>query len=280
MWKRLLLICVILCGGMQHPTVARAGDDGHKEILGIPGIESYRQMYLIGTFNDKNNFASVYGRSLGSQYREAEVKFQLSFQALIYDGKDFQVGGSYTQQSYLQAFNKPLSSPVRETDYEPEVFIRWQDKKHPWFGENTFYRFGFDHQSNGQSRPLSRSWNRLYGEVKLQDPDDRWVAAVRAWWRIPEKAANNDNPNITQYYGYWQFDGRWTPFKDNKVHLMLRDNLRVKNRSAVQIDWSWKPPVFDDFSLYAQAFFGYGENLIDYQNYNTRFGAGIILTNW
>jgi phospholipase A1/A2 len=274
------LFCVLGSMLVMQGTALAGNDGDSKRVLGIPGIESYRQMYLIGTFNDRNNFIPVYGRTLGSQYRESEVKFQISFQAMLYDGEDFQIGGSYTQQSYWQLFNKPLSAPFRESDYEPEAFVRWQDKKHPLFGEDTFYRFGFDHQSNGQSNPLSRSWNRLYGEVKLQDPDDKWVAAVRAWWRIPEKAANDDNPNITQYYGYWQFDGRWTPFKDNKIHLMLRDNLRIKNRSAVQVDWSWKPPVFTDFSLYAQAFFGYGENLIDYQNYNTRFGAGILLTNW
>jgi len=284
MRHRLLLVYAVSCG-MFHPLGALAADAGEElqeKRVYIPGIEKYRQMYLMGTFNDRNNYRVVYGPTLGTQYREAEVKYQISFQGLLYKGKKYQIGGSYTQQSYWQLFNRPISSPFRETNYEPEIFIRWKETNQPLFDLPTYYRFGFDHQSNGRSRPLSRSWNRLYAEVKLHDPDDRWVGAVRAWWRVPEKAASDDNPDITQYYGYWQFDGRYSldDEGDQKIHVMLRNNLRVKNRSAVQVDLSWKPSYFSDFSLYAQFFGGYGENLIDYRSFNTRFGAGILLTNW
>jgi len=284
MLKRLLMAWVVCCG-VIHPPAALADDAAQgvqEDPSFIHGIEKYRQMYLMGTFNDRNNYRAVYGPTLGTQYREAEVKYQISFQGLIYKGDVYQLGASYTQQSYWQLFNRPISSPFRETNYEPELFVRWQEKKYQLFDEPTFYRLGFDHQSNGRSKPFSRSWNRLYGEVKLHDADDRWVGAIRAWWRIPEKPANDDNPNITQYYGYWQFDGRYSldDAGDKKVHVMLRNNLRVRNRSAVQVDLSWKPSYFTDFSFYAQFFGGYGENLIDYQNFNTRFGAGILLTNW
>jgi len=284
MRKQWLAACVVWCG-VIHPLAALADEAVETKRVKhayIAGIEKYRQMYLMGTFNDRNNYRAVYGPTLGTQYREAEVKYQISFQGLLYKGEDYQIGGSYTQQSYWQLFNKPISSPFRETNYEPEIFIRWQDKKRPLLDTPTFYRFGFDHQSNGRSRPLSRSWNRIYGEVKLHDEDDRWVGALRAWWRIPENAASDDNPDITQYYGNWQFDGRWTVDDEerHKLHVMLRDNLRVKNRGAVQVDWSWRYEGFSDFSFYAQFYGGYGENLIDYKSFNTRFGAGILLTNW
>ncbi|PIS19380.1 MAG: hypothetical protein COW19_03095 [Zetaproteobacteria bacterium CG12_big_fil_rev_8_21_14_0_65_55_1124] len=120
----------------------------------------------------------------------------------------------------------------------------------------------------------------VYGEVKLQDPDDVWLGALRGWWRIPEKAAKDDNPGITNYYGFWQFDGRYTlgDERKHKLHLMLRDNLHRKNKGAVQLDWSWR--IFHDFSLYVQGFYGYGENLIEYNYVSARIGAGVLLTNW
>jgi len=244
----------------------------------IQGIESYRQSYiLLDSYNDHYNYNSIYGPAVGNTYMHQEVKFQISFQGVIADIGSKELGFSYTQQSYWQLYNTPLSAPFRETNYEPELFIRWQDSENPLLGKDTFYRLGFDHQSNGQSQPHSRSWNRLYGEVKLQDPNDVWVGALRAWWRIPEKASRDDNPNITQYYGFWQFDGRWTPYEDQKIHIMLRDNLHAKNKGAVQLDWSWK--VFHDFSLYAQGFYGYGESLIEHNYVSARVGAGILLTN-
>jgi len=265
-----LLCCTLL---------SLAGNASAGERRMIQGIEPYRQSYLLfDSYNDHYNFRSIYGPTLGSKYIQQEVKFQISFQGVVTEIDRYDLGFSYTQQSYWQLFNTGFSAPFRETNYEPEIFLRWQDENAPLFGKDTFYRFGFDHQSNGQSQPTSRSWNRLYGEVKLQDPNDEWVGAMRAWWRIPEKAAKDDNPDITNFYGFWQFDGRWTPHEKHKVHIMLRDNLHRKNKGAVQLDWSWK--VFRDFSLYAQGFYGYGENLIEYNYVSARIGAGILLTNW
>jgi len=249
----------------------------HKNV--IRGIESYRQNYLlVYSYNDRNNFNAVYGAAQGAPYQQQEVKFQISFQGELAHYNGYNLGLSYTQQSYWQLFNKPLSSPFRENNFEPELFIRWDDARNDTLDIRRYYRLGFDHQSNGRSNPLSRSWNRLYGELSLGDKDDQWLAVLRGWARIPEKAANDDNPDITRFYGFWQFDGRWSPTHEHALHLMLRDNLRSKNRGAVQLDWSWK--VFSDFSLYVQMFHGYGENLIEYNQMNTRVGAGILMTNW
>jgi len=243
------------------------------------GLEQYRQSYLLFyAYNARNNFDAIYGPAVGNQYLQSEVKFQISFQGEAAHYDDYHLGLSYTQQSYWQLFNKPLSAPFRENNFEPEIFVRWADKDNLPDAVQHFYRVGFDHQSNGRSNPYSRSWNRLYGELKLAGKDDEWVAALRAWARIPEKSSNDDNPDITSFYGYWQFDGRWSPTVDHKLHLILRDNLRAKNKGAVQLDWSWN--ILGDFSTYVQLFHGYGENLIGYNHISTRVGAGILLTNW
>lgn len=275
MSKKFIVLLMMLCG-----LVSVADSAAAAERKAIHDFESYRQMYLLfNSYNDHYNFNSIYG---ANQYVQQEVKFQISFQGVItnFDESPYELGASFTQQSYWQLYNTAISSPFRETNYEPELFLRWQPEEQMLLGYKPFYRVGFDHHSNGQSNPHSRSWNRLYGEVKLADPDDVWVAAMRAWWRVPEKAINDDNPDITNFYGFWQFDGRYTlgDKGKHKLHLMLRDNLKSDNKGAVQLDWSWR--VFRDFSLYAQGFYGHGENLIAYNHVSARVGAGILLTNW
>jgi len=285
--NRILLLAAMLCVVLINVEDALAGSKP------IEGMKQYRQSYLLFySYNNQNNFNAVYGPTLGSQYLQNEVKFQISFQGYVYEGDNFDVGLAYTQQSYWQLFNKPLSAPFRENNFEPEIFVQWQGKDN-LLAENvlgqtsSLYRIGFDHQSNGRSDPFSRSWNRIYGEVKLDADDDRWVGALRGWFRVPEKESGDNNRDITRFYGFWQFDGRYSlggkdkngEFKQ-KLHVMLRDNLRINsNKGALQLDWSWKVPD-GDFSLYAQMFYGYGENLIEYNRLNARFGAGILLTNW
>ena len=247
-------------------------------------ISAYKQNYLlVYTHNNTKAYPQVYGPTLGGQYRDEEVKFQISFQGKIWESDAFDIGMAYTQQSYWQLFNKPLSSPFRESNFEPELFIRWKDTD-DFKGFKTNYRFGFDHQSNGRSDPFSRSWNRIYGELQLTKPGSEYnqkspyYMALKTWVRIPEKGANDNNPDITHYYGYWEFNGRLTNGK-HRYHMMLRNNLKPKNnRGAVQLDWSWK--VSEEFDTYVQVFHGYGENLIEYNHRNTRIGAGILLTNW
>ncbi|MDQ6986881.1 MAG: phospholipase A [Mariprofundaceae bacterium] len=279
--NRILLFATILFAVLINTGDALAGGKP------IEGMEQYRQSYLLFySYNNQNHFDAVYGPTLGSQYLQNEVKFQISFQGYIYEGDNFDVGLAYTQQSYWQLFNKPLSAPFRENNFEPEVFVQWKGRDN-LLGRSvldeskTLYRIGIDHQSNGRSDPFSRSWNRMYGEVKLAADDDRWIGALRAWLRVPEKKSADNNRDITRFYGFWQFDGRYSigDADKHKLHVMLRDNLRINdNKGAMQLDWSWK--ILGNFSTYAQVFYGYGENMIEYNRLNARFGIGILLTNW
>ena len=58
----------------------------------------------------------------------------------------------------------------------------------------------FNHQSNGRSDTISRSWNRLIASVGVEQGDLGVLA--RLWWRIPESSDSDDNPTISDYYGW------------------------------------------------------------------------------
>lgn len=117
----------------------------------------------------------------------------------------------------------------------------------------------------------SHSWDRIFAEGIYSYGN--FVASLRAWYRIPEKAEKDDNPDITKYLGYGDlsFGYLW-----NK-HLFtatLRNNLREDNKGAILLDYSY--PIYKNLYLYLQFFNGYGESLQDYNNSINRFGIGIL----
>lgn len=60
--------------------------------------------------------------------------------------------------------------------------------------------------------------------------------------------------------------------------VWLKNNLESDNRSGVEVNWSF--PLAEHLRGYAQIYSGYGENLIDMENSNTRIGIGLALTDW
>ena len=221
----------------------------------------------------------------GEDLDNLEMQFQLSLKAPIAEGlfteQDALFFG-FTVRAFWQAYNKDISAPFRETNYEPEIY--WATPV-PWEilgGDASFVAIGLSHQSNGRSLPFSRSWNRLYAGIAWE----RWryVFALKAWWRIPEDDKDDpldpdgdDNPDIEDYLGNFEFTVAYRKF-DQEVAVMLRNNLDSdENRGAIQVDWTF--PLHRRFRGYVQYFNGYGESLIDYNADIERIGIGILLSD-
>ena len=213
-----------------------------------------------------------------------EAKFQISLKTLLLDNiftDNDALHFAFTGTSYWQVYNKDISSPFRETNYEPELFwsapINWK----PFNVDATALVLGFSHQSNGQAGTLSRSWNRLYANFIWEA--DNFVYSFKPWYRVPEDAKEtpndprgDDNPDIEKYLGHFEFA---TAYRrgDYEFTAMLRNNLRSENRGAFQIDWTF--PLLKNVRGYVQYFNGYGENLIDYNARTQRIGFGFLLSD-
>ena len=234
------------------------------------------------------NFVGYDSTPYQQQYRDDsieadndEVQFQISIKtplAINLFNYNFSLWGAYTNRSFWQFYNGAISSPFRETNHEPEIWAQW-DTDYDILGfENGAARFGIVHQSNGQGGVLSRSWNRIFAEFILERGNA--VVSFKPWFRIPESAADDDNPEITDYLGNYELRLSYK-LDDHVFSLMSRNNLQSGfQRGAIEGAWSF--PIFDYPYLkgYVQYFGGYGESLIDYDHYVNRVGVGIILVDW
>ncbi|MCX5909294.1 MAG: phospholipase A [Deltaproteobacteria bacterium] len=243
-------------------------------------ITPHRSNYMLPfTFNESPNTDSARESGSNKDMKKAEVKFQLSFKVKLWQDildKEMDLWVGYTQQSFWQFYDFEDSSPFRETNYEPELLLNFKTDYNVLGFKGRFINVGLNHQSNGRSELSSRSWNRIVTNLGLEK--NNFSLLLKGWYRIPEAAQDDDNPNIEDYLGYGEVWGYYF-WKKHRFGVMLRDNLKFpSNRGAVQLEWSF--PMIERVSGYVQYFNGYGENLLDYRHNVNRIGIGFILTDW
>jgi phospholipase A1/A2 len=243
-------------------------------------LSPHRSNYILPySYNASPNYEAVRAADPEADLKYEEVTFQLSLKVKVWEdifSQKADLWVAYTQRSFWQFYNFEDSSPFRETDYEPELLLNLRTD-YSFLGlRGRFINVGFNHQSNGQSKPLSRSWNRIVANAGFERGN--FSLLLKGWYRIPESAENDDNPNMEDYLGYGEVWGYYF-WKGNRFGIMLRNNLHFNtNRGAVQLEWSF--PILERIGGYLQYFNGYGESLLDYNHRVNRIGIGFILRDW
>lgn len=210
---------------------------------------------------------------------DTEVKFQISFKFPVVKsifGDNGDLYAAYTNRSFWQLYNKSESSPFRETNHQPEAWLRFYTGWEFLGLRNIANDIGIVHQSNGRSGDLSRSWNRVY--LRFMFEKDNLALYFQPWYRLPEDDDDDDNPDIEDYMGNFEFLSVYK-WRSHEFSFMFRNNLDFsENHGAAQLDWSF--PLYGHLRGYVQWFNGYGESLIDYNANVNSIGAGIKLTDW
>lgn len=254
--------------------------------LGTWNIRSYQPVYVLPGFwtSEKNEFPeSPNGRNTVTKdqnLKSMEAKFQLSLKTKAVEnifGNNGDIWLAYTQSSRWQVYNSEESRPFRETNYEPEASIVFRTNYDLFGLDWRMLGLTFNHQSNGRSDPLSRSWNRVM--LNLGFERNNFALMLRPWYRFEEDLPDDNNPDIVDYVGRGDLTAfyRW---KDHDFSLMLRHTLKGgdDSRGAAQFDWSF--PISGRLRGHFQLFDGYGESLIDYNHKATYVGLGVSLMNW
>jgi phospholipase A1 len=278
---------------ISEPISTPAVTTSEKEVSAIEGriieekkvgvsrfaIIPHRQNYLLAVTYDSDPNTETYEFADEDEPKHFEVKFQLSFKLLLWD-KIFRGNGdlfcAYTQRSWWQLYDQALSSPFRETNYEPEVFVKFDTDFDVLGLRNRLFVIGLNHQSNGRGGVLSRSWNRIYAELVAERGN--FVIGIKPWYRIPEDEEDDDNPNIEKYMGYGELFGAYR-LNEHVLSFMARHNLRPhENKGALELGWSF--PITHNVRGYVQYFNGYGESLVDYCDKASRIGVGLMVFDW
>ncbi|WP_419214001.1 phospholipase A [Maribacter sp. X9] len=246
-------------------------------------ITSYKPIYLsVAKFSSNTNNFPVAENS--NKIPEAtfdldpiEAKFQLSLKTKIFHkmfkGKmDLWMG--YSQTAYWQIYNKKRSRPFRELNYQPEIIANFP-VKFPFLGfETKMVGISLIHESNGQSDPISRSWNRLALHAGFER--NNWQVVLKPWLRLGSKL--DDNENISDFIGRAEANVVYD-WGRQRFRAIARHSLRFGNKSRGSVQLNWSFPIFKNFSGHLQLFDGYGETLIDYNHRQTTFGVGVSLIN-
>lgn len=254
--------------------------------LGTFNVRGYRPVYLMPFFATSKQNSTPYSpnpdNNVTTRQRidNAEAKFQLSLKTKVWQGVFGDAGDvwvGYTQSSRWQIFNDKESRPFRETNYEPDVTLVFDTHFRMLGWDMRMLGIGVNHQSNGRSNPLSRSWNRVIANVGFER--ENWTVILRPWWRISENRLDDNNPDISNYMGR----GEAQIVHERNGHefgLLVRHSLRggADNRGAAQFTWSF--PLAGNLRGYTELFTGYGESLIDYNHNATYFGVGFSVLDW
>lgn len=146
---------------------------------------------------------------------------------------------------------------------------------------------------------LSRSWNRIYGEVIwYQDQKDYRTPSffaddigytegdstlrrisLKVWH--PFAIDDTNNGDISKYFGHFELASDWYLGTRNQIWLttMLRSNLGISapNRTTFQLEASGA--LGGASRWFAQVFHGYGLNLLDYRSSQHSYSIGFELSS-
>lgn len=205
--------------------------------------------------------------------RGLDSRFQLSFKYRPFDPgarvAQYFPGLSSLYFGYTQTSLWDLgadSSPFKDTSYRPSLYYRWLGtgqglKPAEW-------RAGIEHESNGRDGADSRSINIAFitPTWHFEFADSRRLTLSPRFYHYLEKS---DNSDIHRYRGYVDWQARFG--RDDGAVLTALYRHGTGGYSATQLDFSY--PVSDKLFgrtgtfVHLQLFEGYGETLIDYNQY-------------
>jgi phospholipase A1/A2 len=282
------------CRDRQYSALSRFWELEHGSDCGTFTFRGYRPLTVslsAATKKPETPTSPAEGHTgTAIDYQAHEMRVGLSVRTKLAQGiltqddptKKDSLWFGYTQQSTWQLFNDDISRPFRTTDHEPEVvYVYPTDFKLPGGWRWRYAGLGLVHQSNGQSLPYSRSWNRVYlmGGIEL---DNRFTLTARLWKRMNESAKSDDNPDIADYIGRAEIIGRWNLNRDNQLGMTVRNNLRESGRGSIRLEWfkAIGDTTRSSLRWHTQLFHGYGDTLVDYNRKRTVLSVGLSLVDF
>lgn len=238
--------------------------------------DSLRQEFDKGPYFSlyKDNYFIV-GTALGQKPSavNSDVKFQVSISQRLTKSTlpwNTFLFLMYTQKCFWNVFQNSL--PMRDLNFNPGIGLsKPLFSKGRYVGKLTLL---VEHESNGRDSIWSRSWNRISLGASVMI--DEWLMVHGKVW-IPIIDSGN-NKDILKYCGIFQSGVTvTTPNKRFGWSLILvkRAGWNLNFNTIFEFNWLVSSKV--NQSLFVQYYNGYGENLLDYNQFHSRIRVGIII---
>ncbi|SHM66090.1 phospholipase A1 [Duganella sacchari] len=260
-------------------TVSRMVQEWELDRSAKRGVFNFRPHHdtylLLANYSTSSNDAPFKDFTpAGIKSKHVELTYQISckmklIEQLMSSPVDLWFG--YTQNSFWQAYNRAASSPFRETNYQPELMLTTPLALDLGVLDVRYLTLALNHQSNGQTSTLSRSWNRIYAEVGAEK--GKFGVSFRLWKRLDNARSDNDNIDITDFMGHGDVRATYR-FDGHELSVMGRRNFSTRH-GALQFGWAF--PLAANLKGYVQGFSGYGQSLIDYNYSQKSLGAGFLV---
>lgn len=241
---------------LEADSIRRALDNG-------PYFTLYKDNYFIA------------GTTIGGKptATNSDVKFQVSIaQRLTKSTLPFNtyLYLFYTQKCMWNVFEN--SMPMRDFNFNPGIGLaKHLFVKNRYVGKVTLM---IEHESNGRDGIESRSWNKvsLASNIFI---DPNFMVHGKVWIPIIDGQNNQD---ILYYSGIYQVGTTFTT--PNKrfgfaLTMVKRKGWNFKYNTIWEVNYR----LFKDENqfLFLQYYNGYGENLLDYNQYHSRLRIGLVI---
>ena len=234
-------------------------------------LEIFRKQPSFGIFRD-NYFITGVPIDKEVNKSTADVKFQISIRQLLLKNllpRNTVLALTYTQKSFWNIYEQ--SSPFADNNYNPGLSLaKPVTHNGALIG---FSSIAFEHESNGKDSLDNRSCN-FFVLTGVYFFNDLFSTQVKIWGGL---LADENKDLYSKYRGYGLMAMNYRS-RNDKIWCSAVINPRDRFKSFnTQMEINYKPNNKSNQYIFLQWYNGYGESLLNYNQYTSMIRVGICM---
>lgn len=272
MKRYIILVCMCFFASLSWGQILEEKSEDVKVKYNADSVRAELDKMPYFTLFRDNYFSG--GIPLGTKPtgHNSDVKFQLSISQRLTKSKlpfDSYLFIQYTQKAFWDVFRESL--PMRDLNFNPGIGLGHLIIRHNKYIGKAYLML--EHESNGKDSIDSRSWNKITFSWALV-LNDNWETQFKTWIPIIDGENNKD---ILKYNGIFQF-----AVNCRTCNKRLQIGALITQRKAwfgfnTQLELSYKFNKRENQFFFIQYYNGYGENLLEYNQYKNMLRVGFVI---
>ena len=262
--RYIILVCMCFFASLSWGQILEEKNEAVKVKYNADSVRAELDKMPYFTLFRDNYFSG--GIPLGTKPtgHNSDVKFQLSISQRLTKSNI-----QYTQKAFWDVFRESL--PMRDLNFNPGIGLGHLIIRHNKYIGKAYLML--EHESNGKDSIDSRSWNKITFSWALV-LNDNWETQFKTWIPIIDGENNKD---ILKYNGIFQFAVNY-----RTCNKRLQIGALITQRKDwfgfnTQLELSYKFNKRENQFFFIQYYNGYGENLLEYNQYKNMLRVGFVI---